>query len=102
MGMSLHNAWAVFRGWIGQKTAFVRTPKFNIISGKDLWKNKKYAATKISPITYLEGVFSLYFLTGMIMAFYYNDYGLLPFHTLAFTGFTLIFYLSLKHSRYNS
>ena len=102
MGMSLHNAWAVFRGWIGQKTAFVRTPKFNIINGKDIWKNKKYAATKISPITYLEGLFSMYFLMGIIMAFYYEDYGLLPFHILAFTGFALIFYFSLKHSRYNS
>lgn len=40
MGMSLHNAWAVFRGWLGQQTAFVRTPKFNIVNGKDIWKNK--------------------------------------------------------------
>ncbi len=102
MGMSLHNAWAVFRGWLGQRTAFVRTPKFNITNAKDMWKNKKYAATKISPITYLEGLFSLYFLSGIIMGFYYKDYGLLPFHTLAFIGFALIFYFSLKHSRYNS
>ncbi|HRF76044.1 MAG TPA: glycosyltransferase family 2 protein, partial [Chitinophagales bacterium] len=60
MGMSLHNAWAVFRGWLGQQTAFVRTPKFNIVNGKDIWKNKKYTASKISPIVYLEGLFSLY------------------------------------------
>lgn len=101
MGMSLHNAWAVFRGWIGQQTAFVRTPKFNIVNGKDIWKNKKYTVTKISPMTYLEGLFSLYFLSGIIMGFYYEDYGLLPFHMLAFSGFTLIFYFSLKHSKFN-
>lgn len=102
MGMSLHNAWAVFRGWLGQQTAFVRTPKFNIVNGKDIWKNKKYTASKISPITYLEGIFSLYFLSGIIMGFYYEDYGLLPFHMLAFSGFAIIFYFSLKHSRFNS
>lgn len=103
MGMSLHNAWAVVRGWVGQKTAFVRTPKFNITNNtKDIWKNKKYVVTKISPITYLEGIFSLYFLSGIIMGFYYKDYGLVPFHVLAFIGFALIFYFSLKHSKYNS
>jgi cellulose synthase/poly-beta-1,6-N-acetylglucosamine synthase-like glycosyltransferase len=102
MGMSLHNAWAVFRGWLGQQTAFVRTPKFNIVNGKDIWKNKKYTASKISPMVYLEGLFSLYFLTGIIMGFYYEDYGLLPFHMMAFSGFALIFYFSLKHSKLNS
>lgn len=102
MGMSLHNAWAVFRGWLGQQTAFVRTPKFNIVNGKDIWKNKKYTASKISPIVYLEGLFSLYFLSGIIMGFYYEDYGLIPFHMLAFSGFALIFYFSLKHSKLNS
>jgi len=102
MGLSLHNAWAVFRGWIGQQTAFVRTPKFNIVNGKDIWKNKKYVGGKINAITYLEGVFTLYFLSGIIMGFYYRDYGLLPFHCLAFFGFGIIFYFSLKHSRYNS
>ncbi len=102
MGLSLHNAWAVFRGWIGQQTAFVRTPKFNIVNGKDIWKNKKYVVGKVSIITYLEGVFMLYFLSGIIMGFYYRDYGLVPFHVLAFFGFAIIFYFSLKHSRYNS
>ena len=41
MGMSLHNAWAVFRGWLGQQTAFVRTPKFAINNSGDIWKKKK-------------------------------------------------------------
>ena len=102
MGLSLHNAWAVFRGWLGQQTAFVRTPKFNIINSKDIWKNKKYVVTRISPITYLEGVFALYFLSGIVMGIYYEDFGLLPFHILAFCGFGIIFYFSLKHSRFHN
>ncbi len=101
MGMSLHNAWAVFRGWLGQRTAFVRTPKFAINNSGDIWKKKKYVASRVSPITYLEGIFSLYFLSGIIMGIYYKDYGLLPFHIMAFMGFALIFYFSFKHARSN-
>ncbi|HMU68816.1 MAG TPA: glycosyltransferase [Chitinophagales bacterium] len=101
MGMSLHNAWAVFRGWLGQQTAFVRTPKFAINNSGDIWKKKKYVASRVSPITYLEGIFSLYFLSGIIMGIYYQDYGLLPFHIMAFMGFALIFYFSFKHARSN-
>ncbi|MBC8046860.1 MAG: glycosyltransferase [Fimbriimonadaceae bacterium] len=102
MGLSLHNAWAVFRGWLGHKTAFVRTPKFNIISSKDIWKNKKYIPKKIHPITYIEGLLTLYFLSGVVMGLYYGDYGLMPFHMMAAIGFGLIFYFSMKHSRIKS
>ena len=30
MGLSLHNAMAVLEGYIGKKSAFIRTPKFNL------------------------------------------------------------------------
>jgi cellulose synthase/poly-beta-1,6-N-acetylglucosamine synthase-like glycosyltransferase len=102
MGLSLHNAWAVFKGWLGHQSAFVRTPKFNIISSKDIWKNKKYIPKKIHPLTYIEGILALYFLSGVILGIYYGDYGLLPFHIMATIGFGLIFYFSLKHSRIKS
>ncbi|MEZ5052542.1 MAG: glycosyltransferase family 2 protein [Chitinophagales bacterium] len=102
MGLSLHNARAVFKGWLGQKSAFIRTPKFNIVGKEGIWKNKQYVPTKISAITYLEGLFCLYFMGGIFLAFYYGDYGLLPFHLMAAFGFGLIFYFSLKHSRYKA
>lgn len=102
MGLSLHNAWAVVRGWSGHKSAFIRTPKFNIVKSNDIWNNKKYISRKIKPITYLEGIFCIYFLSGIAMAFYYEDYGLLPFHILSAFGFGIIFYFSVKHSRLKS
>ncbi|MBP9704087.1 MAG: glycosyltransferase [Chitinophagales bacterium] len=102
MGLSLHNAWAVLRGWTGHKSAFIRTPKFNIMKSNDLWNNKKYISRKITAITYLEGLFCMYFITGIVMAFYYEDYGLLPFHILSAFGFGIIFYFSVKHSRLKS
>jgi hypothetical protein len=35
MGLSLHNSIAVFEGYIGKRTPFVGTPKFNIKSKAD-------------------------------------------------------------------
>lgn len=102
MGLSLHNARAVFKGWLGQQSAFIRTPKFNIVGKEGKWENKQYVQSKISSITYLEGLFCLYFLGGIALGIYYEDYGLLPFHLLAATGFGLIFYFSMKHSRYKA
>ena len=66
-----------------KKSAFIRTPKFNIVGKEGIWKNKQYVPTKISAITYLEGLFCLYFMGGIFLAFYYGDYGLLPFHLMA-------------------
>jgi len=48
MGLSLHNTIAVLQGYIGKKTAFIRTPKFNISGLKDSFKNHNYLARKVS------------------------------------------------------
>jgi cellulose synthase/poly-beta-1,6-N-acetylglucosamine synthase-like glycosyltransferase len=42
MGLSFHNAIAVMEGYMGKKSPFVRTPKFNIIKNKDVWEKNKY------------------------------------------------------------
>ena len=48
MGLSLHNSIAVFEGWMGRKTPFVRTPKF----GAGDWKKNSYVTKKIGAITW--------------------------------------------------
>jgi len=70
MGLSLHNAVAVMEGFTGKKSSFVRTPKF-AISGKKsgTWKDKKYRAIKVSPLTLLEFTLFLYFSFGIYYAF---------------------------------
>ena len=98
MGLSLHNAIAVIEGYVGKKTPFIRTPKFNIVTKKDSWKNKAYLSKKISFMSLLEGVFSLYFLGGLFLAFYLKDFGLFPVHLLLFFGFGAIFVYSVAHS----
>lgn len=99
LGLSIHNAMAVIEGLIGKKTPFVRTPKFNITDKKGTWKGNKYFARGINPMTVLEGLLSIYFFGGLGLAFYFNDFALLPFHLLLSLGFLLVFYYSVQHTR---
>jgi cellulose synthase/poly-beta-1,6-N-acetylglucosamine synthase-like glycosyltransferase len=101
MGFSLHNSVAVLKGYVGKKMPFIRTPKFNISSSKDNWKGKRYLVTGISLTTFLEGLLALYFLTGIFIAFYYNDFGLVPFHIMLSLGFGSVAGYSFWHSKTN-
>jgi len=56
MGLSLHNSVAVIQGYLGRKSAFIRTPKFDIKGISDSFKKEKYQAKKISSVTIWEGV----------------------------------------------
>lgn len=99
LGLSIHNAMAVFEGLIGKKTPFVRTPKFNITDKEGTWHGNKYFKKRVNPLTALEGLMSLYFFGGLGLAFYFNDFALLPFHLLLSLGFLLVFYYSVQHTR---
>ena len=99
MGLSLHNAVAVFEGYIGRKTPFVRTPKFNVNEKSDSWKNNKYASVKISPIIVFEFLFALYALGGIVYGIIIKDFGLMPYHLMLLVGFSFVFIYSLKDYR---
>ena len=99
LGLSVHNAVAVFEGLVGKKSPFIRTPKFNITDKKDSWKGNIYFKKRINPLTALEGLLSLYFFVGLGLAFYFNDFALLPFHLLLSLGFLLVFYYTVQHTR---
>ncbi len=99
MGFSLHNTMAVLEGHLGKKTAFIRTPKFNIKSLSDSWENNKYVRDKISFNAIIEGLLTGYFGFGIYSAFTVNDqegdFGLFPFHLMLFIGFGFVFYKSV-------
>ncbi|MFD2999609.1 cellulose synthase family protein [Pontibacter toksunensis] len=99
MGLSLHNSIAVIEGYLGKKTPFIRTPKYNILHPKDSWRKQGYSMKSISPVTILEGLLALYFLFGIWAAFRLQDYGQLPFHVLLAYGFGTVFFYSILHSR---
>ncbi|MGG8496361.1 cellulose synthase family protein [Tenacibaculum sp. TC6] len=99
MGFSLHNTIAVLEGHLGKKSEFVRTPKFNIKSITDSWKNNKYIRNKPSTNVIIEGLLALYFAFGMYSAFIVGDqggdFGLFPFHFMLFIGFGYVFFKSI-------
>ena len=96
MGMSLHNSVAVMEGYLGKKSSFIRTPKFNIVGNNDKWKGNKYLVSALTPVTILEGLLTLYFLFGIVSSFILKEYGLLPFHFMLFWGFGFVFWLSVR------
>ena len=98
MGMSLHNGIAVMEGYLGKKSPFVRTPKFNLEKSSDKWYGNKYLASSIGGVTILEGVLFIYFLGGIALSFYYNSFGLLPLFLILSFGFGYVFFYSIFHS----
>jgi cellulose synthase/poly-beta-1,6-N-acetylglucosamine synthase-like glycosyltransferase len=100
MGLSLHNSIAVIEGYMGRKSSFVRTPKFNLNEKKDKWTKNLYIPKTISWLTALEGLLAIYFAYGIVRAFQIEDYGLLPFHAMMFAGYTMVFvYSTFQYSK---
>jgi hypothetical protein len=95
LGFSLNNSIAVLEGHMGKRSEFVRTPKFNLSSITDNWKDNKYLTKKLSPNMILEFGLMVYFLFGMYSAIPLNDFGLFPFHVMLFLGFGFVFFKSL-------
>jgi len=99
MGLSLHNSLAVIQGYLGRKSAFVRTPKFNIKKVSDSFRKSKYSSYKISKVTVLEGLLTLYFLYAIIAGIRMGNLSLIIFHILLFFGYGTIFFYSIRHLR---
>jgi cellulose synthase/poly-beta-1,6-N-acetylglucosamine synthase-like glycosyltransferase len=99
MGLSFHNATAVMEGYLGRKTPFVRTPKFNILSNTDSWKKNSYLSKNLNIYTIFEAILFLYYTAGLIAAFIFQDFSLFFFHVLLSTGFGLVFFYSIKQSK---
>lgn len=97
MGLSLHNTIAVIQGYIGKKSPFVRTPKFNIKNIRDSFMNSKYLTKKLSWSTILEGVLALYFLAAVAGALYVQNTTFVIFHLMLAIGYGAIFFLTVRH-----
>ncbi|MBZ9632399.1 glycosyltransferase family 2 protein [Salegentibacter sp. LM13S] len=96
MGFSVHNSLAVLEGHFGKKSAFIRTPKFNVDSLKDSWKNNIYIQQKFSLSIGVEFALWLYFGFGLYSAFMLNDFSLAIFHLMLFIGFGFVVFRSVR------
>ena len=90
MGLSVHNTLAILEGHFNKKSAFIRTPKFDIASSKDTWKGKMYVNKKLSILNGIEILLFGYFLYGLYSAYLTQDFGLVIFHIMLAFGFGFI------------
>ena len=96
IGISLSNSIGIIQGYLGIKSGFVRTPKFNTITPDNMVMKSKYAETNINWLTLTEGFLIFYFLFGLIQAIYFKNYGSVPLLIMAFLGFTMVFGWSIS------
>jgi cellulose synthase/poly-beta-1,6-N-acetylglucosamine synthase-like glycosyltransferase len=96
MGLSLHNGIAVIEGWLGIKSPFKRTPKFNIIQKRDPWLHNTYLNSNVNVVTLIEGLLCASFIFTIVKGFQMNDITLVVFHAMLALGFGIVFLLSLK------
>ncbi|MGB0933114.1 MAG: glycosyltransferase [Lishizhenia sp.] len=98
MGLSLNNSVAVIEGYLGIKSSFVRTPKFNV-SAKGEFKGNKYDKKSINIITIGEGILFLLFAFTAVNRAAYGDLGMVPFHLMLAVGFGLVFFYTISELR---
>ncbi|MEY3075695.1 MAG: hypothetical protein RJB25_1339 [Bacteroidota bacterium] len=91
MALGLSNAVAVIEGYLGIKSSFVRTPKFNVAK-KDEFKGNKYDKKSLSIINILEGTFMVVFGFTAVNRAIYGDLGMVPFHVMLAVGYGIIFF----------
>ncbi len=97
LGMALHNAKAVLEGWMGQKSDFVRTPKFNIAKKGDAIKKGEYIKAKLKPQTIWEGILMTYFILAILDGLIIGNTDFLTFHLMLAVGYGSIFFYTLRH-----
>ncbi|MBZ9787410.1 glycosyltransferase family 2 protein [Psychroflexus sp. CAK57W] len=95
MGLSVHNTLAILEGHFNKKSAFIRTPKFDISSNTDTWKGKTYINKKLSVLNGIEILLFGYFIYGLYSAYYTQDFGLVIFHLMLVFGFGFISFKTL-------
>jgi len=98
MGLALNNTVAVLEGYMGIKSSFVRTPKFNV-NVKSEFKGNKYDKKSISILHIGEGLLMLLFGYTTINRAIYGDLGMVPFHLMLTIGYGMVFFYSLSELR---
>jgi len=95
MGLSFHNAVAVIEGYLGIKSSFVRTPKYNIV-GHIRQRRDQDQKNPISNTLIIEGLLTLLFCAALLMGIRLQEYSFFVFHLMLALGFGAVFVLSWR------
>jgi cellulose synthase/poly-beta-1,6-N-acetylglucosamine synthase-like glycosyltransferase len=101
-GLAVHNGLAVVQGLLGQKTAFMRTPKLNIVTRQD---------NNFRKTAYLSGSSRWIVGTEIILAFLFTAlagyclmnhiYSVIPSYAFFASGYIMIVYFTIAEIRAN-
>ncbi|MGE4558779.1 MAG: cellulose synthase family protein [Desulfobulbus sp.] len=95
MGLSFHNSVAVVEGYMGIRSSFVRTPKYNIV-GRMRKQGQEEQKNPISNTVIIEGLLTLLFSTALVIAVQLKEYSFFVFHLMLAIGFGSIFIASWR------
>ena len=98
MGMSVYMALGVIEGYLGKKSEFVRTPKFNITAQKTKTEHSKYNRIQITPLLLLESLFLAYGIFQIVYHFNHNSMPMLLFSAAFSIGFAYNVFATVYYS----
>ncbi len=96
IGLSVNNAKAAVEAWLGRKSPFHRTPKYNITSRDTMWHRLRYRS-RFTWTSVVELGLGLYSVGAIVYAVETREYGALPFLILYAFGYLLIGIYSVRH-----
>lgn len=101
-GLSYHNARAVVLGYLGKKSSFIRTPKFNIMKKDDRIYQNTYLQGKARNILVFEILIAGILMFSLIHQISNGVYFFIYFHLLLFLGYIGIVYFTLRDAIYKN
>jgi len=94
-GLSAQCSISVIKGLSSYGGFFERTPKYNISTKKDEWKDKLYKPLKNLPL--LESALAIYALIGVAFAFFTGLFPLIFYLVIYLSGYSLVAYYTNLH-----
>ncbi len=96
IGLSVNNAKAALEAWLGKKTAFIRTPKYDLTGRTRRWELLRYRAG-FSWTVFVELLLAVYTLGAIVVAIRVEQYGAIPFLALFGFGYLFVGLVSVRH-----
>jgi cellulose synthase/poly-beta-1,6-N-acetylglucosamine synthase-like glycosyltransferase len=95
-GLCIHNGLAVVQGLMGRKSAFMRTPKLNIVTRNDTNVRKRaYLSASSYSVLALESILAVLFSGLTIYCFSIGYYAVIPSYVFFAGGYLMVVYFTV-------
>ncbi len=98
MGIAFYISIGVIEGFLGIKSAFIRTPKFNITDKVSNWKANQYLLSALNPLFIFDIAILIYAIIGIYYSYQYNIYFMIIFLIMIVFGFSYSSINTIKHA----